>query len=445
MTHDTGLKERRLGGLLAWSIWTLGTLFVIFKFISQTVYSIINPQIARDLYLSMAEIGFLGSVYTFATALALPFGVLFDLLGARLILALAMALISLGGVIFCMSDTWYSIILGQFLMGVGGAFGFPGAGYLTKHWFKPIHFGVIFGLVQSLCCIVAGFAQSGIGYLSQAWDWRAIMMAGSGIGIFLTVAIYIIVKDPKEIVQGSTEKRSAFWGDFYDSIREVVTNRQIWIVSVPGATTFGVVISIGVLWGIKVLLVRGFDPVTASNINSFLWIGLAAGAPLIAMFANKINSHKTPLTIFTFGLCVTVFYLLFSGILQLWQAYLTFFLIGFFSAAQMVSFTMATELCRGKVAGTAISFVNMIMFIVSGALISLPAKTLRIDNLDLQQLQNALMAMPITLVISCFFIIFLKETKGILPKEEVVAAAAGEKAFGVSSAAGVSEPSSDSH
>ncbi len=135
--------SRKLGGRLAWAIWLLATLFSIYKFVSQTSYASLNAGIARAFVLDLGQIGELGALYTYAFAvMTIPSGALLDRYGARKILTVAAGIVALGAFIFSTAATWTALVLGQILMGLGGAFGFPGAGYFTRHWFPNTHFGV---------------------------------------------------------------------------------------------------------------------------------------------------------------------------------------------------------------------------------------------------------------------------------------------------------------
>ena len=49
-------SEPRLGGGLAWRIWILATIFVIYTFSFQTGYSIVNPGVQKDTGLSVSQV-----------------------------------------------------------------------------------------------------------------------------------------------------------------------------------------------------------------------------------------------------------------------------------------------------------------------------------------------------------------------------------------------------
>jgi len=66
--NETNISK--LGGGQAWINWLLGVLFVVFVFTLQTGYAITNVAMSKDLGISLAQIGFIGTIYTWAFAIA---------------------------------------------------------------------------------------------------------------------------------------------------------------------------------------------------------------------------------------------------------------------------------------------------------------------------------------------------------------------------------------
>src|SRR4051794_21967657 len=59
-------QPSRLGGTEAWAIWLLATLFVVWLFSIQTGYGIVSRSIQQDAGLSISQIAFAASIYTWA-------------------------------------------------------------------------------------------------------------------------------------------------------------------------------------------------------------------------------------------------------------------------------------------------------------------------------------------------------------------------------------------
>ncbi|MFE3933887.1 MFS transporter, partial [Streptomyces goshikiensis] len=87
--------HRTIGGVEAWIIWSLATVFVVWLFSIQTGYAVVSPEIQKTAALTVAQISLAGSIYTWAFALCQFFsGALLDRFGSRPLLAIAVAVLT---------------------------------------------------------------------------------------------------------------------------------------------------------------------------------------------------------------------------------------------------------------------------------------------------------------------------------------------------------------
>jgi MFS family permease len=406
----TTTHNRKLGGIQAWGIWFLCSAFAIYKFTSQTSYASLNASIAESLSLSLSQISILGSTYTFAFAAMTIFsGVLLDRYGARKTLSIATAMVASGILLFGSATTWLMIIFGQILMGLGGAFGYPGKGYLIRHWFAVGSFGLMFGLSQTLVTFSSAVAQGGIGYMLLRFSWREIMFYGAGFGLVLTLAMALFIRDPDEVLQKPSQSSTGFWQGIYNAIKEVVSDRQIWVWALLGSMVFGTIMSINVLWGVKLLIARDFDATTAGTVNASMWFGYALGGPMVALLCNRLKSFKVPLGFGIVGLLLTTLGLLKLPDLSLYSAYALYVSLGLFGATAIISFIVTTKICRDVVAGTALGIVNAIMFFAVGILLWLPARIIGNVELTINSIEKGMLFLPVALGIALFSLLFVKD------------------------------------
>jgi MFS family permease len=77
-----------IGTRLAWWIWSLAVVFVIYVFSFQTGYSVVSSGVQKDVGLSVSQVATIAAVYTWAFALCQFFGgALLDRLGSRRVFA----------------------------------------------------------------------------------------------------------------------------------------------------------------------------------------------------------------------------------------------------------------------------------------------------------------------------------------------------------------------
>jgi sugar phosphate permease len=104
MTNTVGIamtKSYRLGGAMAWFVWALAVIFVVYYFSFQTGYAIVNPSVQKDIGLSLPQVATVAALYTWAFAVCqFLSGALLDRLGAGKIIPASIALVTIGIFVF---------------------------------------------------------------------------------------------------------------------------------------------------------------------------------------------------------------------------------------------------------------------------------------------------------------------------------------------------------
>jgi MFS family permease len=140
-----------------------------------------------------------------------------------------------------------------------------------------------------------------------------------------------------------------------------------------------------------------------------LWLGLAAGSPLINKWSDAIKARKSPVIIscvIQLAALLAIIYLPMTGILSMGLC----FIVGFSNAGHMLAFTIAGDNVPPRLIGTSASIVNGAMFIVGGVLMNLPGRFLEGTAGDLPAFQHAMLSMPVLLAVSCAVSLIVKES-----------------------------------
>ena len=400
---------------LAWVIWGLAVIYVVYKFQTQSSYAVLNASIAESLSLTLSQVGELGAVYAITYAvMTIPAGGLLDRYGARMILSAGVATVAAGALIFGLTDNATVIVIGQALMGIGGAFGYPGLAYLTRYWFDIKHFGLVFGIAQTVAATMNTLGQAAVGYLILVLAWQDIMLLEALLGLLLLIAFATLVREPGDD-RGETVKpgtHPSFWGGLFRDLKVLSVQPLFWQVTLISGLTFGMMLGVGIIWGIKLLIFKGFDPTTASNINSTIWFGFGIGALLVHIFSDYVRNFK--LTCVIFLLCDVIALLLFTlmGELSTGMAYILFLSIGFFAGVSPMGYTMTTRFCEKAMAGTAFGLLTCVSFVIGALLMPIPARLVENFNVPLSA---AALVFPAALLLALYLAVIKKETYHLTP------------------------------
>ena len=401
----------KLGGGRAWFLWTLiGVVFVNWLFLFQTSYSIFNTGMAKDIGLSLTQIGTIGAIYTWVFACAQFFsGALMDRLGARSLIPAAIGIMVVGAFTLAYADSYTEVLVSQVLMGIGASCGFCGGGFIGGKWFGMAKFGLMFGLVQMSASLGSYFGVDAIVKLlfvdGMAWNTLALYGAWVGVAIFAVAAIFM--RDPEPVAKPENGIGGVL-KDTAGSLVEVIKNKQVAMHSIVGGAMFGVLLGMAVIWFPKMLLAHGFTETEAGSLGALCWIGLAFGAPLFNLISDKMKRRHLPIIVGTVGQFSALAYVVFAvepSFAAVATAIITF---GLMNGAHMLNFSGAADNVEPHHIGTSAAVVNGIMFIIGGFLMALPGELL--SDMSLANWQYALMPFWITGVVATIVSLFIAES-----------------------------------
>ena len=393
----------RIGGLEAWTIWVLATVFVVWLFAIQTGHGIVSPDIQRDAHLTISQVAVAASIYTWVFAVIQFFsGALLDRYGTRPLLAIAVGLVTVGAFLYAATVNVGTLVLAEVVLAVGASFGFVGAGYVGGKWFIAARYGLMFALVETCASVGSAISQPGISWMLTVVSWQQLLTGFGAFGVLLTVGFIVIVRNPDGAagtIAGAQSLRPGanLLAEILSQLRSCVANsRVMWSALFAGAS-FGTMLAVGVLWGPRVQQAHGVSPTAAATLTAAAWLGLAVGAPLINVLSDQFHSREWPALI---GLmlqaaAVTVFI---YGPTGGAASVVVMFGVGLFAGTHMLGFTIAGESVSLTLIGSASAIVNGCCFIVAGLLVAIPGYLLP-DAPTLADFRSALWIMPVTLLI----------------------------------------------
>ncbi|GHD80551.1 MFS transporter [Streptomyces goshikiensis] len=408
--------HRTIGGVEAWIIWSLATVFVVWLFSIQTGYAVVSPEIQKTAALTVAQISLAGSIYTWAFALCQFFsGALLDRFGSRPLLTIAVAFVTAGAFLYAQTTSMATLIAAQVVLAIGSAFGFVGAGYLGGQWFPAARYGLMFGLVQCLASLGSAFGQPIISWQLTQVSWQQLLNGFGAAGVLLIVLFALLVRNPSpgpETLAQTTAAKAArppLVPSIFRDLGACFRNRNVVLSAALAGVSFGSMLAMGVLWGPRIMEARGAETSLAAILTAMSWLGLAVGAPLFNVLSDHWNNRRIPAVVGVLLQAVAVALLIYLPSETNSVSVVTMFCVGLFAGAHMLGFTVAGESVPGRLVGSSAAIVNGICFIIGGLLQAVPGKLLP-QNPALADYGHALLIMPILLVLGALAGLFIKDT-----------------------------------
>jgi MFS family permease len=400
--------HRTIGGAEAWLVWVLATTFVVWLFAIQTGYAVVSPEIQDSAGLTLAQIGLAASIYTWVFAFVQFFsGSLLDRFGSRPLLAIAVALVTVGAFLYAGTTDFTTLAIAQTVLALGAAFGFVGAGYIGGKWFPAARYGLMFGLVQAAASLGSAVGQPVILLVLHSLTWQQLLVAFGTFGAILTVLFVIIVRDPVRPAR-TVEHRGSVFGEIFRDLGRCFADIRVVLSAVFAGAAFGTMLALGTLWGPRIMEARGASAEFATILTALAWLGLAVGAPLVNIASDRRGSRRRPAITWLILQAVAITLVIYLPVESKGAAVALMFAVGLFSGVQMLGFTVAGESVDGSLIGSASAIVNGFCFIIGGLLTSIPSSLMPAEP-TLSDYQRTLWMLPAVLVVGVIAASLLRE------------------------------------
>lgn len=347
-------------------IYIVASLFLFYEMGLQVSPSVMAYDLIKSFNVDAAGLGLIAGVYFYSySIMQLPAGIMFDRIGPRMIITLAILGCSVGAFFFGNTQTIFWACLGRFLMGLGSAFAFTGVLYVAALWFRPHRFALLVGLAQLFAALGAINGAYPIALLVDHYDWRYVIVGLSFVGVILAAIAWFVMRDhPKQKIGANV----FYTPNIRTSLGKVMLNSQTWWIALFAFASWGPIVLFAALWGAPFLKVKFMvsNRLAASSL-SMIWLGLIAASPFIGWFSDKIKNRCMPMLVCSITGIVASLILIYITSLPFWTTYILLFFVGAASSGQILSFALVKDINPPTVIATAIGLNNMAV-VLGGAI-----------------------------------------------------------------------------
>lgn len=400
-----------------WTIWTLAAAFYFYEFVLRVSPSVMIPELMQSFGITASSIGILSAFYLYAYApMQLPVGVLMDRFGIRKILSIASIICGIGALFFSISHSFSVACIGRSLIGIGSAFAFIAMVYVSSHWFPVKKRAFLIGLANSMAMLGASAGAGGpLATLIHSLGWRETISLFGIFGILLGIAVYLIFKKEQDTIEIEEAK-----SPILENLKLVIAKKATWINALAALFFYITTTAFGGLWGLSfVQTSHGVSKEVAGYAISMIFAGWLVGGPLTGFLSDFLGKRSSALRLGIIGSLICLIPVIYFPTISIYIVYALLFLIGFFSSAELLSFSLAIELNSIKAKATAAAFTNFLIscgdavvqpfvgFLLDHNWSGTIANGLRIYST--KDYQTALTCLPIALIIAFLLLFFIKE------------------------------------
>jgi MFS family permease len=350
--------------------------------------------------------------------LQIPCGLILDKLGPRNLIGISVILSVFGSILFALTDSILVAQCGRFLVGAGASCAFISSLQIASTVFPARYFPIFAGITNMMGTFGALCSGFPVAKFVNVVGWQKTMLALALAGIILAVLTFAFVPKTIRIPENMGMQKS-----FTSILKKVTKNKQIILSGLVGGFMYLPVSVFSELWAIPFFMTKhNVNNEVASLAASSLFIGFAIGSIPIALIAKKVRSYTKTMRFSMVCTAALFFALIYSQ--SMCFSFVIVFLIGIFTAAQVIIFTCARNNASPRNSGTAIALANGLVMLagsifqpVFGILLDFfwAGKTSEsgIRLYDISCYQQAIITLPICLVAAYVLSIFIKETINI--------------------------------
>ncbi|MGD2097132.1 MAG: MFS transporter [Desulfobacterales bacterium] len=287
----------------AWVILGISFVDLFVNYSVRLGYGVVLPEMIRTLDFGRADAGTIFNAYLFTYIAIAPLtGYLTDRLGARRVISVCLLVLGMGVVLMGTVTSLWSASLFFGLTGLGASGLWAPVITLVQRWFAFHRRGLALGVLSTGYGL--GFATMGIVVPliveSRSWHYAWFILGAMALCMAIFNAVFLR-SDPQNLglapwgqkTDVSERVDSPAVADRKMSLRQVLTNRQFWLI---GLSYFAIAYS---LYGITTFMVDyarnqiGLPLEKASLLATIHGIGQVAGVLTVMPLSDVLGRKKT--------------------------------------------------------------------------------------------------------------------------------------------------------
>lgn len=349
MMNSQSKKGAFLSVVLCW-------MFYLFAYVIRVEPSVVAKSLISEFGITSSVIGFLGSVaYLPYVAMQIPCGVIADKLGTKTVVLISCTICSIGAFIFGSANSVLQLEISRFLIGLSTAAAFLCCGKVATEFFDKRKYAMFMGIAMCMGCLggIAGSAPTA--YLVSEFGWRVATYVIATFGSILALLVlFLMKKSPK--IQVSEETH------ILTGLKIIAKHPRAWILGFFGAMTYLPLSALAELWVVPFMEHRyGIETTKAAISSIIIFIGFATGSVVSAWVAEKINSYKKTIIVFTLGIALAFGVAIYSDDISYNVCLLLLFIGGTCAGANNLVFPIAYNLVPSTYGGTSTGFTNALV------------------------------------------------------------------------------------
>ncbi|MBX9591699.1 MAG: MFS transporter [Hyphomonadaceae bacterium] len=250
------------------------------SYLFRAINAVIAGDLKSELDLGAADLGFLTSIYFLVfAAVQLPFGMLLDRYGPRLMQSLFLLIAGLGALVFALSDGLIGLVIARILISVGVATALMAGLKAIVLWFPPDRLALANGWLIMLGALGGLTATAPAEVVVQSLGWRGLFAVLGALSALFALLILVAVPERAGVAAVSKPDRVVH-------LSSIICDPRFWRLAPLSATGVATAWSLQGLWAAPWLAdVAGLERSAVVQHLSLMAIAVCVAALLLGFAA----------------------------------------------------------------------------------------------------------------------------------------------------------------
>jgi MFS family permease len=355
-------SARRVSAV-AVAVWLLVAVYYFYQYALRSAPSVMIPPLSESLGINALGVSaLLGMFYYGYSPFSLVAGAALDRYGAQRVIPIGAAAVGIGALLFA-SGNLAAANVGRFLQGAGGAFALVGAVYLITKNFPATMAASFIGATQMFGMAGGSAGQFLVGpMIKNGLPWWQFWVYAGLAGLAIAGCLFAFLPaEPRKSPRGG-------WLDTLKALKRVFLNPQSILCGLIAGLMFIPTTILAMTWGVRFLQeARGREYEAAVTLAATVPLGWMIGCPLLGFVSDCIGRRKPVILGGAVGLLAMLAWVLF-GDPAIFRGAPVGILMGIFSGAAMIPYTVIKEANPPELGGSATGFINCLNFTFSAVL-----------------------------------------------------------------------------
>ena len=326
----------------------------------RTSVGVLSPNLMHDFNINPNNMGLLGGVFFLSFAIfQIPAGIFIDKYGPRKVMSAVIIFAVIGSIIFALSNSFYSLLIGRLLMGLGCSICLMGSLVLITRWTDSNQFSKLAGIILAVGGIGGLLATTPLSYFSELFGWRLSFWLAAVVTFCVMVLYYLILEDRKNdlILNRSNEAISL------KNLLFVLKERNFKFMIPMSLMSYSSLVVLLGLWGAPYLKdIHGLDSIERGKILMLMAISWNIGSFVFGRLRSIFGNYKNVVIFGASGVIILLFILSIITDINSIYLYILFCILGFFGAFSVALISHYQVLFDKEYMGRALSTANFFNF-----------------------------------------------------------------------------------